>query len=75
MDPPLNTGTLVTSGSCFSTVPLGLQPSMTFLEACTSWLLGVTQSPPVDSRPVTGVPYPPALCYAFLVCEFFEFYG
>ena len=35
---------------------------MTSLEACTSWLLGVTQSPPVDSRPVTGVPLPPQSC-------------
>ena len=49
MDPPLSSGTSVTSGSCFSTLPLGFQPSMTSLEACTSWLLGVTQSPPVDT--------------------------
>ena len=52
MDPPLTTGTSTSSGSCFSTLPSGLLPSMTSLEACTSWLLGVTQSPPVDSRPV-----------------------
>ena len=35
---------------------------MTSLEACTSWLLGVIQSPPVESRPVTGVPVPPQPC-------------
>ena len=58
MDPPLNTGTSVSSGSCFSTLPSGLQPSMTSLEACTSWLLGVSQSPPVESCPVIGVPLP-----------------
>ena len=62
MDPPLNTGTSVSSGLCFSTLPSGLQPSMTSLEACTSWLLGVSQSPPVESRPVTGVPLPPQPC-------------
>ena len=62
MDPPLTTGTSASSGSCFSTLPSGLLPSMTSLEACTSWLLGVTQSPPVDSRPVTGVPLPPQSC-------------
>ena len=62
MDPPQTTGTSVSSGSCFSTLPSGLLPSMTSLEACTSWLLGVTQSPPVDSRPVTGVPLPPQSC-------------
>ena len=64
MDPPLSSGTSVTSGSCFSTLPSGFQPSMTSLEACTSSLLGVTQSPPVDTRPVTGVSYPlsPVLC-------------
>ena len=62
MDPPLNTSTLVSSGSCFSTLPSGLQPSITSLEACTSWLLGVSQSPPVESRPVTGVPLPPQPC-------------
>ena len=62
MDPPLNTGTSVSSGSCFSTLPSGLQPSMTSLEACTSWLRGVSQSPPVESRPVTGVPLPPQAC-------------
>ena len=62
MDPPLTTGTSVSSGSCFSTLPSGLLPSMTSLEACTSWLLGVTQSPPVESRPVTGVPLPPQSC-------------
>ena len=61
MDPPLS-GTSVTAGSCFSTLPSGLQPSMTSLEACTSWLLGVTQSPPVDTRPVTGVPLPSQPC-------------
>ena len=61
MDPPIS-GTPVSSGSCFSTLPSGLQPSMTSLEACTSWLLGVTQSPPVDTRPVTGVPLPPQPC-------------
>ena len=60
MDPPLNTGTSVSSGSCFSTLPSGLQPSMTSLEAC--WLLGVSQSPPVESHPVTGVPLPPQPC-------------
>ena len=59
MDPPLTTDTSASSGSCLSTLPSGLLPSMTSLEACTSWLLGVTQSPPVDSRPVTGVPLPP----------------
>ena len=37
MDPPLS----VSSGSCFSTLPSGLQPGMTSSEACTSWLLGV----------------------------------
>ena len=42
--------------------PSGLQPSMTSLEACTSWLLGVSQSPPLESRPVTGVPLPPQPC-------------
>ena len=62
MDPPLTTGTSVSSGSCFSTLPSGLLPSMTSLEACTSWLLGVTQSPPVESRAVTGVPLPPQSC-------------
>ena len=62
MDSPLTTGTSVSSGSCFSTLPSGLLPSMTSLEACTSWLLGVTQSPPVESRPVTGVPLPPQPC-------------
>ena len=62
MDPPLNTGTSVSSGSCFSTLPSGLQPGMTSLEACTSWLLGVSQSPPVESRPVTGVPLSPKPC-------------
>ena len=62
MDPPLNTGTSVSSGSCFSTLPSGLQPGMTSLEACTSWLLGVSQSPPVESCPVTGVPLPPQPC-------------
>ena len=62
MDPSLNTGTSVPSGSCFSTLPSGLQPGMTSLEACTSWLLGVSQSPPVESRPVTGVPLPPQPC-------------
>ena len=61
MDPPLNTGTSVSSGSCFSTLPSGLQPGMS-LKACTSWLLGVSQSPPVESRPVTGVPLPPQPC-------------
>ena len=75
MDPPIS-GTPVSSGSCFSTLPSGLQPSMTSLEACTSWLLGVTQSPPVDTRPVTGVPLPPpALCFVFFVCEFFTVIG
>ena len=62
MGPPLSSSTSVTSGSCFSTLPSGLQPSMTSLEACTSWLMGVTQSPPVDTRPVTGVPYLPQPC-------------
>ena len=62
MDPPLTTGTSVSSGSCFSTLPSGLLPGMTSLEACTSWLLGVTQSPPVESRPVTGVPLSPQPC-------------
>ena len=33
---------------------------MTSLEA--SWLLGVSQSPPVESHPVTGVPLPPQPC-------------
>ena len=60
MDPL--SGTSVTAVSCFSTLPSGIQPSMTSLEACTSWLLGVTQSPPVDTRPVTGVPLPPQPC-------------
>ena len=32
------------------------------MTSCTSWLLGVTQSPPVESRPVTGVPSPPQSC-------------
>ena len=62
MDPPLNSGTSVSSGSCFSTLPSGLQPGMTSLEACTSWLLGVSQSPLMESRPVTGVPLPPQPC-------------
>ena len=63
MDPPLlNTSISVSSGSCFSTLPSGLQPGMTSLEACTSWLLGVSQSPPVESRAVTGVPLPPQPC-------------
>ena len=55
MDPPLNSGTSVSSGSCFFTLSSGLQPGMTSLEACTSWLLGVSQSPPVESRPMTDV--------------------
>ena len=49
MDPPINSGTSVTSGSCISTLPSGLQPCMTSLEACTSWLFGVTQFPSVDT--------------------------
>ena len=35
---------------------------MPSLEASTSWLLGVTQFPPLDTRPVTGVPYPRQPC-------------
>ena len=62
MDPPINSATSVTSGSGVSTLPLGIQSCMPSLEACTSWLLGVTQSPPVDARPVTGLPYPPQPC-------------